>query len=213
MRDRYNKELEQLSADLNDMGVMSADIAAMTLECLKNYDNSKKDEITAALDEITQFERAIESDCMRLIMRQQPIASDLRTIRSTMFIIYDMERIAIQCGEIAQMLAYVTAHPQPVDDCIFRLGTAAVQMVTEGIRACEEKNEANALAVISYDDTVDTLFEEAKKALIAAIQSGGSDAESCVDMLMIAKYYERIADHAESMAGWAYYSKTGDHIK
>ena len=213
MRSRYDKELEQLAADLNEMGAMTKDIAVSILDCLKTYDASRADDIDAALAEISAFERSIEAVCMRLIMRQQPIASDLRNIRSTMFIIYDMERIGIQSAEIAHMLDYVAAHPQPLDESIFRLGTAAVQMVTESVKACEDKNEVTAKAVISYDDTVDGLFDEAKKVLIDAIKSGETDAEACVDMLMIAKYFERIADHAESMADWAYFSVTGVHTK
>ena len=213
MRTRYDKELEQLAADLNEMGSMTSDIAVNILDCLKNYDASRVEEINAQMSEISAFERSIEAVCMRLIMRQQPIASDLRNIRSTMFIIYDMERIGIQSAEIAHMLDYVAVHPQPLDEAIFRLGSAAVQMVTESVKACEDKNEVTAKAVISYDDTVDGLFDEAKKILIESIQSGTTDAEACVDMLMIAKYFERIADHAESMADWAYFAVTGNHAE
>lgn len=213
MRSRYDKELEQLAADLNEMGAMTKDIAVGILDCLKTYDASGVDEINAQMNEISAFERQIEAVCMRLIMRQQPIATDLRNIRSTMFIIYDMERIGIQSAEIAHMLDYVAAHPQPIDEAIFRLGSAAVQMVTESVKACEDKNEVTAKAVISYDDTVDGLFDEAKKVLIEAIQNDSTDAEACVDMLMIAKYFERIADHAESMADWACYAVTGAHAK
>ena len=212
MRDRYDKELEQLTADLNDMGAMTLDIVTNVMECLENRDNGKIEEINASLTEISRFERTIENNCMRLIMRQQPIASDLRRIRSAMFMIYDMERIGIQSAEIAEMLDYVVSHPLRSDDVIMRLGSSSVQMVSDSILACRNQNEKEAMDVIYYDDVVDNLFEEAKKSLIGTIQDGGADAESCLDMLMIAKYFERIADHAESLADWVYFSKTGEHI-
>ena len=212
MRNRYDKELEQLKSNLTEMGGMTKDIITLVLTCLKNYDDTKVEDINTALEEISRFERAIEADCMRLIMRQQPIATDLRNIRSSMFIIYDMERIGIQSAEIAQMLGYVSSHPQAVDARIFELGDATVKMTGDSIAAFEDGNEKAAMDVIAYDDTVDDLFQTAKGALIAGIQNEDADAESSVDMLMIAKYFERMADHAESIARWVYFSKTGEHL-
>lgn len=212
MRNRYDKELEQLKSDLTDMGGMTKDIITLVLTSLKEYDTTKVEDINTALEEISRFERAIEADCMRLIMRQQPIATDLRNIRSAMFIIYDMERIGIQSAEIAQMLGYVSAHPQAVDARIFELGEATVKMTGDSIAAFEAGDENAAMDVIAYDDTVDELFQTAKGALIAGIQNEDADAESSVDMLMIAKYFERMADHAESIARWVYFSKTGEHL-
>lgn len=214
MRERYDMELQQLRNDLSEMGVMCKDIVSTVLNCLKNYDSSKTQEINSALSDISSFERTIESTCMRLIMRQQPIAKDLRNIRSAMFIIYDMERIGIQSEEIAEMLSYVSSHPQKVDQKIFELGDAAVKMTNDSIEAFEKQDKDAALAVVAYDDSVDDLFDASKKALIVAIQTDDkeTDAESCVDMLMIAKYFERIADHAESIARWVYFSITGEHL-
>ena len=212
MRNRYDKELEQLKSNLTDMGSMTKEIITLVLTCLKNYDDTKVEDINTALEEISRFERAIEADCMRLIMRQQPIATDLRNIRSSMFIIYDMERIGIQSAEIAQMLGYVSSHPQAVDARIFELGDATVKMTGDSIAAFEDGNEKAAMDVIAFDDTVDDLFQTAKGALIAGIQNEDADAESSVDMLMIAKYFERMADHAESIARWVYFSKTGEHL-
>ena len=212
MRNRYDKELEQLKSNLTEMGSMTKDIITLVLTCLKNYDDTKVEDINTALEEISRFERAIEADCMRLIMRQQPIATDLRNIRSSMFIIYDMERIGIQSAEIAQMLGYVSSHPQAVDARIFELGDATVKMTGDSIAAFEAGDEKAAMEVIAYDDTVDDLFQTAKGALIAGIQNEDADAESSVDMLMIAKYFERMADHAESIARWVYFSKTGEHL-
>ena len=212
MRNRYDKELEQLKADLTEMGGMTKDIITLVLTSLEHYDTSKVDEINSSLEEISRFERAIEAGCMRLIMRQQPIATDLRNIRSAMFIIYDMERIGIQSAEIAQMLGYVSSHPQAVDAKIFELGEATVKMTGDSIAAFEAGDEKAAVDVIGFDDTVDELFRTAKGALIAGIQNEDADAESSVDMLMIAKYFERMADHAESIARWVYFSKTGEHL-
>ena len=212
MRNRYDKELDQLKSDLTDMGGMTKDIITLVLTSLEQYDTSKVEEIDAALEEISRFERAIEASCMRLIMRQQPIATDLRNIRSAMFIIYDMERIGIQSAEIAQMLGYVSSHPQTVDAKIFELGEATVKMTGDSIAAFESGDEKAAMEVIAFDDTVDDLFQTAKGALIAGIQNEDADAESSVDMLMIAKYFERMADHAESIARWVYFSKTGEHL-
>ena len=212
MRNRYDKELEQLKADLTEMGGMTKDIITLVLTSLEHYDTSKVDEINSSLEEISRFERAIEAGCMRLIMRQQPIATDLRNIRSAMFIIYDMERIGIQSAEIAQMLGYVSSHPQVVDAKIFELGEATVKMTGDSIAAFEAGDEKAAVDVIGFDDTVDELFRTAKSALIAGIQNEDADAESSVDMLMIAKYFERMADHAESIARWVYFSKTGEHL-
>ena len=212
MRNRYDKELEQLKADLTEMGGMTKDIITLVLTSLEHYDTSKVDEINSSLEEISRFERAIEAGCMRLIMRQQPIATDLRNIRSAMFIIYDMERIGIQSAEIAQMLGYVSSHPQVVDAKIFELGEATVKMTGDSIAAFEAGDEKAAVDVIGFDDTVDELFRTAKGALIAGIQNEDADAESSVDMLMIAKYFERMADHAESIARWVYFSKTGEHL-
>ena len=212
MRNRYDKELEQLKSDLSDMGAMTQDIITAVLESLKSYDNSRVEEINNSLAEISRFERAIEASCMRLIMRQQPIATDLRNIRSAMFIIYDMERIGIQSVEIANMLDYVAMHPQEADAKIFELGDATVKMTEDSIAAFHANDEQAAMEVIAYDDTVDELFQVARGTLIADIQNDDADAESCVDMLMIAKYFERISDHAESIARWVYFSKTGEHL-
>ena len=211
MRDYYNKELEQLKTDVIDMGGMCTEIVSAVLDNLENYRSEKEEETVTALNEISRQERAIETNCMRLIMRNQPIARDLRRIRSSMFIIYDMERIGIQSAEIAHMLDYVAEHPQATDAYIFDLGKASVQMTKDAVAAFEAEDEKAALAVIAYDDVVDEKFDAARHALISAIHGDDADAESSVDMLMIAKYYERIADHAESIARWVYFSKTGDH--
>ncbi len=215
MRDNYNRQLELLNTELKEMG----EICILSLETLQiiftkalltqEQISELKAKVRHYETEIDHKERIAEDLCMRLILHEQPVAGDLRRISSAHKMISDMERIGDQAYDIAELSDYITGN-----DCgiahIRELFEAAAMQVKNAVSAFNENNLNLALNVIRDDDIVDRLFIKVKSELIKVIKTSG-EGESCLDLLMTAKYLERVGDHAVNIAKWVEYSVTGAH--
>ena len=220
MRDQYNEQLEQLNGRLSEMGALCEaciDSVAVTLSGL-NADGTKNEETTEQRvlkiyrtdAEIDEMERTIEAQCLRLLLKQQPVAGDLRFISAALKMISDMERIGDQASDIAEITRDIEDSPVISHVPIAEMARSTIGMVTDSIDSFVRKNLGLAQEVIRKDDEIDRMFLEVKDELIRRIGQGDS-GETCMDLLMIAKYFERIGDHACNIAEWVEYSLTGQH--
>ena len=166
----------------------------------------------AALDrEIDQKERDIETLCLKLLLQQQPVARDLRQISAALKMITDMERIGDQAEDIAEIITFLGGRTADEHTRITRMAKATTQMVTDSIDAFVRQDVSIAERVIRSDDIVDDCFVEVKNSLISMIAANPQEGEFALDLLMIAKYFERIGDHATNIAEWVVFSVTGVH--
>lgn len=211
MRNRFDEQLFQLNNELIRMGALCEEAIAYAVKYLIDRDSEMKENAVEAEKQIDRKERDIESHCMKLLMHQQPVATDFRVITSALKMISDMERIGDQAEDIVEIAEYVQISDLRSKLHIADMAEAVVNMVNNSIDSFVKKNQDIAQSVITMDDTVDALFLMVKKELIEVIRNGHDDAEALVDLLMIAKYFERIGDHAENIAEWVIYSITGQH--
>lgn len=195
------------------MGALCEEAISSAVKLLIDNDVKMKENVLDADKQIDQKERDIEALCMKLLMQQQPVASDLRTISSAHKMISDMERIGDQASDIAEIAEYVNACGMESETHIADMARATIQMVTDSIDSFVKKDVALAHTVIKHDNTVDDLFDKVKGELISAIENKAANAQALIDLFMIAKYFERIGDHAENIAEWVIYSITGKHVK
>lgn len=159
------------------------------------------------------MERDIETLCLKLLLRQQPVAGDLRQISAALKMITDMERIGDQAEDIAEIIAFLNGRSGAECGDIDKMAKAATKMVTNSIEAFVKRDVELAKEVIAQDDIVDDYFNRVKQDLIERISSDPSDGEFALDLLMIAKYFERIGDHATNIAEWVMFSVTGVHVQ
>lgn len=211
MRKRFNEQLSQLNTELISMGALCEDAISSAAKYLIEYDSSLKNEIFEADRQIDQKERDIENLCMKLLLQQQPVASDLRMISSALKMISDMERIGDQASDIAEIACFVNESGLGGKVHIADMARATIKMVTDSVDSFVKSDIETAYEVIRHDDIVDGLFLKVKKELIAGLKYEADNAEALIDLLMIAKYFERIGDHAENIAEWVIYSITGEH--
>ena len=209
MRNRFDRQLLRLNQEMIDMGSLCEEMITAAAKIVATRDKELMDDIVTMEEEINQKERDIERICMKLLMQQQPVASDLRVISAAMKMVSDMERIGDQSADIAEIIT--TAHISASGDTfnISDMAQAAIKMVTESIDAFVKKDIDIARSVIEYDDVVDGYFDKIKSMLIEKFSKPETDGEYALDLLMITKYYERIADHAVNIAGWVLFSITG----
>jgi phosphate transport system protein len=211
MRSRFDEQLEQLNISLIEMGALCEGAIANAAKALLDGDLALARRAIAAEKEIDQKEREIESLCLKLLLQQQPVARDLRQISSALKMITDMERIGDQAGDISEIVLLGNASAGPNHLHIGDMARATIRMVTDSIDAYVRRDLALARAVIESDDIVDGLFDTVKGELIALIGRDAANGEYAVDILMIAKYFERIGDHATNIAEWVEFSITGAH--
>ena len=209
MRSRFDQQLHELNIELIKMGALCENVIAMSSKALMDGDKALAANVSEFDAKIDHKERDIESLCMKLLLQQQPVARDLRTVSSALKMIRDMERIGDQSADIAEIvtMANIAASDEALH--IGDMARAVIKMVIDSVDAFVKRDTALAKAVIEYDDVVDGLFDEVKKALAARFQNS-SQMEYALDMLMIAKYFERIGDHATNIAEEVLYSITGD---
>lgn len=209
MRFKFDEQLELLNEELITMGSLCENAIAMSAKALTTGDDSLAERVSVLSAQIDQKERDIESRCLKLLLQQQPVARDLRVISSALKMITDMDRIGVQSADIAEIIA--TAHICAPGDTlkINDMAMASMKMVTESIDAFVKKDVDIAKSVIDYDDVVDGYFDIIKKMLIERFSEPETDGEYALDLLMIAKYFERIADHAVNIAKWVLFSITG----
>ena len=210
MRVKFEAQLERLNVELITMCALCEEVISGAAKALLDGDSGLRETVLAAERDINQKERDIESLCMKLLLQQQPVARDLRTISSALKMISDMERIGDQAADIAEITRDIADNSikdlVPIGD----MARATIKMVTDSVDSFVRKDLGLAEAVISSDDVVDDLFLQVREELIRRIGMGDS-GEVCIDLLMIAKYLERIGDHAVNIAEWVEYSLTGHH--
>ena len=212
MRIRFDEQLELLNRKLIEMGALCEDAISASMHTLKNEADKKSAEKAAALErEIDHKEREIESLCMKLLLQQQPVARDLRQISAALKMITDMERIGDQADDIAEIVLYLADVPAESHVLLQKMAEAAIGMVSDSVDAYVRQDVELAEQVIAHDDTVDDYFEQVKQALIHRIANDPAEGGTALDLLMIAKYLERIGDHATNIAEWVEFSVTGVH--
>ncbi|MEG2583794.1 MAG: phosphate signaling complex protein PhoU [Oscillospiraceae bacterium] len=212
MRNKFDEQLEHLNDGLIEMGGLVETAIANAVSALISCDVSMAKSAMECEEEVNQKEKELENLCLKLILRQQPVASDLRMISSALKMITDMERIGDQAIDISE-IAIMTAKHEYVKkvDHIPQMARATIKMVNDCIDAFVKKDVKMAEAVIEYDDVVDRLFDKTKEDLIQLIKQNSDLGSSAMDLLMVAKYFERIGDHAVNIAGWVVFSLTGKH--
>ena len=212
MRTRFDQQLELLNQELTQMGALCEYAISVAAKAFLDNDKSLLPAVFSADSEIDQKERDIESLCLKLLLQQQPVAKDLRVISSAIKMISDMERIGDQASDIAE----ITRHLGELDiNSRLHIGDMArstIKMVTDSVAAFVRKDLVAARAVIEYDDVVDELFDKVKSELVELLRDDSAASSLCLDMLMIAKYFERIGDHATNIAEWVEFSITGEHF-
>lgn len=211
MRSGFDRQLELLSRELTEMGGLCEEAIASAAKAMMEGDLTLAKKADDIEREIDRKERDIEALCLRLLLQQQPVARDLRQISAALKMITDMERIGDQASDIAEIIEYLDGRTGAECAGIGEMARATIKMVTESIDAFVKRDVAMAESVIKYDDRVDGLFDRVKAELIAMIAARPSDGEYFLDLLMIAKYFERIGDHATNIAEWVEFSVTGIH--
>lgn len=211
MRNKFDQQLELLNLELIKMGALCEDAITAAVRALLDAEETMADKARSIDSEIDEKEREIESLCMKLLLQQQPVASDLRLISSALKMISDMERIGDQASDIAEITRFTSGRTTTSRVHIRDMASAAVRMVTDSIESFVKRDLGLARQVMDYDDVVDGLFDRVKQELTELIGTDATSAEYFLDLLMVAKYLERIGDHAVNIAEWVEYSITGSH--
>lgn len=212
MRDLYEQQLELLNNELIEMGSLIETAIQMSVDAFMNRDIEKAKEAIEFETQTDKKDKEIENLCLSLILHQQPVASDLRLISSALKMITDMERIGDHASDIAEIvismqdIEYV-ADPEPIE----QMAKETMVMLIKSVDAFVNKNVDLAREVIAYDDKVDDLFDKSRRDIIELVHNDPAAGEQITDFLMIAKYFERIGDHATNIAEWVIYSVTGVH--
>ncbi len=214
MRRRFDDELDKLNLELIKMGSLIENAIEFSVKALMNQDLAMVKKVNELEVEIDDMEKSIESHCLKLLLQQQPVASDLRLISVALKIITDMERIGDNAEDIAEIAKYIAVQ-KFIKEIVHipQMAQATINMVKRSVDAFVNKDKELAIEVIKSDDIVDDLFKVVKDELIEMIQADKSNGEQAIDLIMIAKYFERIGDHAENIAEWVIFSITGEHKK
>ena len=211
MRRQFDQQLALLNRELIEMGALCEEVIALAAKALTEGDPALAAQVGPLDTEIDQKERTIESLCLKLLLQQQPVARDLRQISAALKMITDMERIGDQSADIAEIVTMANISASDDTLHIGNMARAAIKMVTGAVDAFVSRDVKAAVAVIQYDDVVDDLFNKVKHELIAMFGTSPEKGEYALDLLMIAKYFERIGDHAANIAEWVVFSITGRH--
>ncbi|MDR2078613.1 MAG: phosphate signaling complex protein PhoU [Treponema sp.] len=212
MRGHFDEQLTELHNNMIEMGAMIERAIARATRALETQDAGEAREVIEGDSLIDDKEKEIESLCLKLLLFQQPVARDLVQISTALKMITDMERIGDHASDLSEICIYLA--PQDYIkkmDHIPQMAEATIKMVKESIDAFVKNDLELAKKVIAYDDVVDKLFFTVKKDLIALVHENADSGEQAFDLLQIAKYYERIGDHAVNIAGWVIFSLTGRH--
>lgn len=210
MRNRFDGQLEILNRKMIEMGAQCENIIALSAKALLDGNTEKAEKAKAQGELIDHMEREIEGFCLKLLL-QQPVARDLRTISAALKMITDMERIGDQAEDIAEIIMLLNGRTGEECHGIRKMAEATIKMVTDSVEAYVKRDLKLSRAVCAYDDIVDSDFSEIKNSLIQMISENTADGEYALDILMIAKYFERIGDHAVNIAEWVEFSVTGIH--
>ena len=212
MRTRFDEQLDELNNELIIMGDLCEEAINNVVTALIERDKKRLDKVYSIDSKIDTQEKNIESLCMKLLLHQQPVARDLRTISSALKMISDMERIGDQAADIAELVEYIHDKEITFINHIEEMANATIKMVTDSIESFVKKDLEMAKQVLADDDIVDNMFCMVKNDLVDEMVQDKTASELCLDILMIAKYLERIGDHATNIAEWVIYSITGEHL-
>lgn len=214
MRIRFEEQLSQLNKSLVAIGEAVEQALADANTALIRQDVSLALKIIAADDAIDIMEKEIESLCLQIILQQQPVASDLRLISAVLKILTDIERIGDHASDISEIIVKLADKTYIKDlEHIPQMAEATMQMVRKSVDAFVKKDIGLANEVVTLDDLVDELFETVKNDLIVLINKDATNGEQAIDLTMIAKYFEKIGDHATNIAEWVIFALTGRHKK
>ena len=212
VRNRFDEQLHTLNHELLEMGALIERAIRSATDALVKQDVEAALQAIAADKEVDQAERDIESLCLKLLLQQQPVARDLRLISSALKMITDMERIGDQASDIAELVIYLSREPYIKElTHLPQMAENAIRMVSGALDAYVRKDVVLAQEVMGMDDAIDALFVTVKDELIALIRHDAAAGSQAIDLMMIAKYYERIGDHAQNIAEWVEYAFTGHH--
>lgn len=209
MRDKYEEELKALNASVINMGKMIEIAIESSMIALNGRDSEDAKQIAKNDEEINEMERRIEAQCMKLLLQQQPLATDLRFITATLKMVSDLERIGDHAVDVANLVSSVPDCKYSKMNEIIEMSTEIIEMIHNSIQAYITKDYNRAKNVIAHDDVIDKLYHLIKKDLVEKIRQT-DEGELILDYLLIAKYIERIGDHAVNIARWALYAITGD---
>lgn len=209
MRTKFDEQLRQLGMKMTHMGNLIEKNIQDAVQALLSQDTETARRIMAEDELVDQEQKKIENICFQLLIQQQPVARDLRTITAALKMVTDMERIGRQSADIADIVSAGAISGDEDLGAIHAMALSAANMVTDSIDAFVKSDEALARSVIAQDDIVDRAFDTIKESLIRRLGENRTDGESALDLLMIAKYLERLGDHAVNIAHWVIYSITG----
>ena len=211
MRESFDTQLEKLNIELIKMGALCEDAISAAVSGMLENDVKILEKVFSIDSDIDKIEKDIEHLCTKLFLQQQPVARDLRQITAALKMISDMERIGDQASDIAEMVPYVIGNDTSGETHIEKMAKAVIRMTNESIDSFVKQDLKLAKKVIEDDDEVDELFLQIKKELIHLVQNDNQNGEYYMDLLMIAKYLERIGDHTTNIAEWVEYTITGKH--
>lgn len=209
MRSDFDHQLIRLKQDMLSMGMHCEKAIAQAAQALLKGDASLSEALPELQENIKHMEREIEGRCLQLLLRQQPVARDLRMVSAALKMVTDIERIGDQAADIAEIVRVGNIKGNYTQLPLEKMVQATIKMVNDAIDAFSSQDEKKAWAVIAFDDVVDSCFDEIKHQLIKVLREKEAMAEEILDLLMVAKYLERIGDHAVNIAGWVVYSITG----
>lgn len=207
MRSKFDEQLGKLNNEMIDMGSLIISNIASAIKAMKCKDRELALEIMKKDVEVDSAQKRIESICFNLLIQQQPVARDLRTVTAAMKMVTDMERIGDHAADISEITVHLggTSHIEKYEH-ISRMSAETAMMLSRAIEAYVERDTVKAEEVIAHDDVVDKLFDEAKSDVINLIRTTPEAGVEATDLLMIAKYFERIGDHATNIAEWVIFS-------
>ena len=208
MRDKYQEDLEKLNANILKMGKMIEIAIESTVIALMGRDVQAASTVSENDEAIDNMEREIEALCMKLLLQQQPVATDLRVITAALKMVTDMERIGDHAADIAELVLQIPDCKYNKMDTITEISTQIIKMIHDSVNSFIQRNYDKAQIVIAQDDIVDNLYHEIKSDLIQKIKKT-DDGEQILDYLLIARYFERIGDHATNIAKWVVFAMTG----
>ncbi len=211
MRDFFQEQLNELNREMTRMGAACQEIIALAGRALTEWDKELARQVGLVGAQIDESERTIETICMKLLLRQQPVARDLRQISAAMKMITDMERIGDQAEDIVELIPMMESHSDEKRPLIGEMAKETMRMVTEAVEAYVKQDVALAQKVMNHDDVVDRFFDCVKTGIIGIVAENPDAGEYALDLLMIAKYFERIGDHCTNIAEWVVFSVTGEH--
>ena len=209
MRNTYDEQLKMLHDSLSAMSALCEDAIAKAAKSLQEGDTKLAAEVHGVTEKIDRLERDVQSQCLKLLLLQQPVATDLRTVSAALKMVTDLQRIGNQSADIAEIVQTGKLPDNAPKQALHDMALSVIKMVNSSVESFLHNDTKQAHEVIDYDDVVDSQFDGMKQLLIQTIKQAADMASCVIDLLMIAKYLERIGDHAVNIAKWVIFAETG----